>query len=141
METTQLKLLSFASERVVFMPGESFIIQGDVGEHAYVILSGVVDVLLDVADGEHVINQVGPNSLIGEVALLLDQPRTASVRAHDRVECLKLSRDVFFHLVRSAPEMAIAVMRELARSLDRMSNNMRAALNRAERAERAAAAG
>ncbi len=131
MDDSQLKLLSFASERVNFMPGEAFIREGDMADHAYVVLSGTVDILIEANGAEHKVNQVGANSLIGEIALLHDSPRTATVRAHDRVTCLKLSRDVFFHLARSSPDFSTAVMRELAIRLERATAQIRTMLNRA----------
>ncbi|MBL8669631.1 MAG: cyclic nucleotide-binding domain-containing protein [Alphaproteobacteria bacterium] len=128
MEPSRLKLLSFTSTRVSFMPGESFIRQGEVGDAAYVIVEGEAEVVIETAQGESVLSAVGKHSLIGEVALLHSGYRTATVRARSPLVCMKMTKDVFFHLLRDSPDFALAVMRDLARRVDRSTERLRNAL-------------
>jgi CRP-like cAMP-binding protein len=121
MDAARLKLLSFTSERVSYMPGEEFIKQGEVGESAFVIMSGEVEVILQTADGPLTLGMIGANQLVGEIALLHSGRRTASLRAKTAVSCLLLSKDVFFHLLREFPDFALAVMRDLAARLERVT--------------------
>jgi len=121
MDAARLKLLSFTSERVSYMPGEEFIKQGEVGESAFVIMSGEVEVILQTADGPLMLGTIGANQLVGEIALLHSGRRTASLRAKTAVSCLLLSKDVFFHLLREFPDFALAVMRDLAARLERVT--------------------
>ena len=79
-------------------PGEVVIEQGDVGDSFYAIRSGQVDVL---RDGE-VVDGMGPGHFFGEVALLLDVPRTATVRARTPVRAYRLDRQGFDRLVAEA---------------------------------------
>jgi CRP-like cAMP-binding protein len=121
MDAARLKLLSFTSERVSYMPGEEFIKQGEVGESAFVIMSGEVEVMLQTGEGPLILGTIGANQLVGEIALLHSGRRTASLRAKTAVSCLLLSKDVFFHLLREFPDFSLAVMRDLAARLERVT--------------------
>jgi CRP/FNR family cyclic AMP-dependent transcriptional regulator len=124
MDAARLKLLSFTSERVSYMPGEEFIKQGEVGESAFVIMSGDVEVIIKTPDGPLTVGTVGVNQLVGEIALLHDGRRTATLRAKTAVSCLLLSKDVFFHLLREFPDFSLAVMRDLAARLERITSQL-----------------
>jgi CRP/FNR family cyclic AMP-dependent transcriptional regulator len=124
MDAARLKLLSFTSERVSYMPGEEFIKQGEIGESAFVIMSGDVEVIIKTPDGPLTVGTVGVNQLVGEIALLHDGRRTATLRAKTAVSCLLLSKDVFFHLLREFPDFSLAVMRDLAARLERITSQL-----------------
>jgi CRP/FNR family cyclic AMP-dependent transcriptional regulator len=125
MDAARLKLLSFTSERVSYMAGEEFIKQGEVGESAFVIVSGDVEVIIETADGPLTVGTIGANQLVGEVALLHNGRRSATLRAKTPVSCLLLSKDVFFHLLREFPDFSLAVMRDLAARLERVTQQLR----------------
>lgn len=74
--------------------------QGEAGDRYYVIDRGEVDVFVDDA---HVRHQ-GPGSAFGEIALIRNVPRTASVRATTDVSLYALERDVFLAVVAGHPE-------------------------------------
>lgn len=125
MDAARLKLLSFTSERVSYMAGEEFIKQGEIGESAFVIMSGDVEVIIETSDGPLTVGTIGANQLVGEIALLHNGRRTASLRAKTPVSCLLLSKDVFFHLLREFPDFSLAVMRDLAARLERITAQLR----------------
>lgn len=125
IDPARLKLLSFTSERVSYMAGEEFIREGEIGDSAFVIMSGTCDVVIETAAGPTTIGSVGANQLIGEVALLHNGRRTATIRAQTPVSCLMLSKDVFFHLLREFPDFSIAVMRDLSTRLERATMQIR----------------
>jgi CRP-like cAMP-binding protein/Zn-dependent protease len=79
-------------------PGELIVEQGEVGDAFYAIRSGQADVYED----EAFVRTLGPGSYFGEIALLLDVPRTASVVAKTGVRAYRLERDGFDRLVRDA---------------------------------------
>jgi CRP-like cAMP-binding protein len=90
-----LESLAHALVPVRLQTGEEIFRQGDVGDRYYIIDSGEVDVLID---GE-VVNVMEPGGYFGEIALLRDIPRTATVRAKTDVELLALDRDDFIAAV------------------------------------------
>jgi CRP-like cAMP-binding protein len=116
--SAKLKLLAFTSKRLSFKAGHTLFNQGDPGDAAYVVLSGSADILVDAEGGEIKVANVGPNSIIGEIAILCDVNRTATVRANASLEVLRIDKDQFLELLAEFPEMAIQIIRVVA---DRLS--------------------
>jgi CRP-like cAMP-binding protein/Zn-dependent protease len=99
---------------VQFTPGSEIMRQGDVGDAFYAISSGQVDILRDTA----VVNTIGPGAHVGEIALLMDVPRTATVVARTAVRAFRIDRDGFDRLVanvfRRGSVVSYAVTEELS---------------------------
>ncbi len=128
VEPVRLKLLAFTSQRLAFEPGQNVFCRGDVGDAAYIIIGGEAEVLVDQDGTEVKVATVGKNELIGEIAILCDVPRTATVRAKSHVTALKIPKDLFFTMVAEFPQMAVEVMCELARRLNRTTVQLSDAL-------------
>ena len=127
MEPARLKLLAFTSERMNFAEGQEVCHQGDPGDTMYVILGGTADVLIDTPGGQIAVAQMKKNSFFGEIAILCDVPRTATIKARETLTTLKITKDTFYRLVGEFPEMAIEVMRELAHRVEDTNQKLRAA--------------
>lgn len=125
IDPSKLKLLAFASERVIFGAGQELFHQGDSGDTAYIIIDGNADVLIDSPGGELAVAKIGKNELVGEIAILCDVPRTATLRADGQVTTLAISKDLFFQMVREYPDMGIEIMRELAQRLEQTNAQLR----------------
>tara|TARA_Y100001936_G_scaffold254029_1_gene323754 strand:+ start:50967 stop:51413 length:447 start_codon:yes stop_codon:yes gene_type:complete len=125
IDPSKLKLLAFASERVIFGEGQELFHQGDSGDTAYIIFDGSADVLIDSPSGELAVAKIGKNELVGEIAILCDVPRTATLRAIEQVTTLAISKDLFFQMVREYPDMGIEIMRELAQRLEQTNAQLR----------------
>ncbi|NKB20084.1 MAG: cyclic nucleotide-binding domain-containing protein [Alphaproteobacteria bacterium] len=125
IDPSKLKLLAFASERVIFGEGQELFHQGDSGDTAYIIVDGSADVLIDTPGGELAVAKIGKNELVGEIAILCDVPRTATLRAVAQVTTLAISKDLFFQMVREYPDMGIEIMRELAQRLEQTNAQLR----------------
>lgn len=118
IEPAKLKLLAFTSEHMTFKEGQVLMRQGEVGNEAYVLMDGRVAVTVDTPQGEIVVAELGDNELIGEIAILCDVPRTASVKALGEVKTLLIRKEQFLQLISQFPQMGIEIMRSLA---DRLS--------------------
>jgi CRP-like cAMP-binding protein len=118
VEPAKLKLLAFTSERVNFTAGQEVCHQGDPGDTMYVILGGTADVLIDTPGGQIAVAEMKRNSFFGEIAILCDVPRTATIKAKEPLSTLKITKDMFYRLVAEFPQMAVEVMRELAKRLE-----------------------
>jgi ATP-binding cassette subfamily B protein len=79
--------------------------QGEAGDHLYVIREGDVDVLVDDGGAERRLAQLHAGDYVGEIALLRDVPRTATVRARTSVEAYSLSRESFQSMLAVFPMM------------------------------------
>ena len=130
MDPAKLKLLAFTSERVSFQAGQTLCEQGDAGDAAYVIIRGEATVLVDTPNGQIPVASVGENAVIGEIAILCDVPRTATVRADSKVETLKIEKEHFLRLMKEFPDLAIEVMRELAGRLTETTAELSQARNK-----------
>lgn len=115
----KLKLLAFTSDRVSFDEGQILFKQGDPGDAAYVVLSGSADVLVNSQSGEIKVATLEPNSIVGEIAIICDVSRTATVRASAPLETLRIRKEHFLKMLAEFPEMAVEIMRVLA---DRLSH-------------------
>ena len=130
IEPSKLKLLAFTSEHLTFHPGELLCRQGDPGDTAYIILDGEADVLVDTPGGQISVAKLGKNDLVGEMAILIDIPRTATVKAVGPVVTLAISKDLFFRMVTEFPQMGVEIMRELAHRLENTTAQLREARTR-----------
>lgn len=112
----KLKLLAFASERLDYDPGEVICHQGDEGDSAFVILKGQAEVLVQTrpGDGMQHVTDLQPNALVGEMAVLCDRPRSATVRALTPVQALRVPREALRDLLQHNPAAMIEVIRILA---------------------------
>ena len=129
IEPSKLKLLAFTSERLKFRADDELFRQGDVGDSAYIVIGGQADVILSTERGEVVVSTVKRNDIVGEVAILCDVPRTATVRAKEELEVLKISKDLFFRMISEFPQMSVEIMRELASRLDRTTDQLMKAVS------------
>jgi CRP-like cAMP-binding protein/Zn-dependent protease len=98
LEPDELTELLEHGEWVNVPPGATIIEQGEAGDAFYAIRSGQMEVLKD----DEEVGTVGPGSYVGEIALLLDVPRTATVRARTPVRAYRLDREGFDRLVGDA---------------------------------------
>ncbi len=122
-----LKLLCFSSERLTFQPDQTIFGVGDPGDAAYVIIEGNVDVSVPTSSGPLVINSLGPNDILGEIAIFAEVPRTATVTAKTRVETLRIAKDQFMGIVRQSPDAALELIRILAARLARTTARLSSA--------------
>ena len=88
IEPAKLKLLAFTSERVNYAEGQELCHQGDPGDAMYVILGGVADVLIDTPTGQIQVAEMKKNDFLGEIAILCDVPRTATIKAIQAMPCM-----------------------------------------------------
>jgi CRP/FNR family transcriptional regulator, cyclic AMP receptor protein len=127
IEPAKLKLLAFTSERLVFRVADVLFRQGDVGDAAYIIIEGDADVSVAAAKGSLKVARLGKNDIVGEIAILCDVPRTATVTAASELTALKVSKDLFLRMVGEFPQIGVEVMRVLARRLERTTSDLREA--------------
>ena len=119
METSKLKLLAFASEMVSFQNGDVVFNNGDSADYAYVIMEGSVDVITETDQGPVVTVTLSQNQLIGELGLLNNTPRIATLVANGNLLAMKITAEMFFRILRENSEVALDVIRMLSDKLTR----------------------
>jgi len=99
LDALQIQLIAAQLREETYEPGAVIIRQGEIGETFYVIESGRVQVSVAQDGEERVIAERGPGEYVGEIALLLKVPRTATVRTLTPTRMLALHKDDFDQLV------------------------------------------
>jgi anion transporter len=112
-----LQPLSFESGSIIFR-------QGEIGDAFYLVAGGSVGVYVIDPTGttETQVNILNAGEPFGEMALLTDNPRTATIRVESDCEVLRLERSAFLGLVREQPAVALAIAGTLSRRLGDMLN-------------------
>lgn len=115
------ELVAQASTRT-YRKGAMVFYQGDPGDALYVLAEGRVKVFVTSAHGdEMVLATLGPPDSLGEVALLDDGPRSASVEALEAVTALAFARSTLLDLLHTTPDAADAVLRSAGSLLRRLT--------------------
>jgi hypothetical protein len=101
--------------------GKDLFREGDAGDAVYLIVKGTVRVIVGGGDRpERTINELGPGQCIGEMAVLDASPRSATVRATDRVRTLRVPGEGFKRVMSERPEMSAAIVAELVKRMRSM---------------------
>jgi CRP-like cAMP-binding protein len=127
LDSAKLKLLAFTSRALKFAPGDELMQKGGAADSAYVILDGEVEVIGETSAGEFVVAALGKNELIGEMGVIRNAPRNATVRAKTSVRALRIASEVFLGLITENPGCALDVMRQLSARVDASNARLAAA--------------
>jgi CRP/FNR family cyclic AMP-dependent transcriptional regulator len=98
-----------------FKAGDVIFHEGDPGTVMYVISGGQVDILV----GSQVVETAGPGSIVGEMALIDDSPRSATTIAKTDCELVAVDHKRFEFLVQQTPFFALEVMQVMSERLRR----------------------
>jgi CRP/FNR family transcriptional regulator, cyclic AMP receptor protein len=108
-----------------FRRGEVIFHQGDAGDSLHIIASGSVKIVLPSAEGdEAIIATLRPPDFFGELALLDNQPRSATATAVEPTETLALSRTVFLELLNAHDALRDALFSALVAELRRLTGHV-----------------
>ena len=105
-----LTRLADRTSEVDFRPGASIVQQGQVGNGLFVVVAGTARVV----SGDHVLAQLGPGAVIGELSVIDQEPRVASVVALEPVVCLALASWDLLAILDTDPQLARNLLSELA---------------------------
>ncbi len=112
----QLNTLVRHATEQVYPSGHVVTRQGEPAQHLWVLLSGRVRVVEATADGqaEMLLGEIGKSEIFGELGILRDQPRSATVIAVDRTHCLVLRQRDFVAVLEESTDLANALLRVVA---------------------------
>lgn len=109
------RLLAETGKRRTYQAGEEIVQEGSTGTALYIVLSGNAR----VEQGGERRGELKPGEFFGELALIEQHPRTASVIAESEVECVLFPVWEFTALLKEHPEIAVPIMRALIARLHR----------------------
>ncbi|MBN1261907.1 MAG: cyclic nucleotide-binding domain-containing protein [Anaerolineae bacterium] len=116
LKSRQLERLAKCFVERSYGAGEAIVTQGKGGEGFFILVSGGAEAIRTRADGsQQVVNSFGPADYFGELALLDDGLRTASVVTKEPTQCLVLTRWDFLAVLKEDAETAVAILQEVAR--------------------------
>ena len=126
LDPVKLKRLIFVSQRYHLQAGEYLFRQGDTTLNPYGIISGEFAVLLNNGGDEISIAVQGEGALIGDMAVLSGEPRSASMRANCDSEVIEFDTDLFINTVVNDPSTALQMMKILAARIAKMDRKIEA---------------
>ena len=103
------RLVAVAGEQE-FAPGQFIVRQGQVGSGLYVVVSGSVDV---VRGADEVLAQLSPGDFFGELSVIDQKPRNASVQATEATTCLALASWDLLSLLEQDPALSLNLIKGL----------------------------
>ena len=114
----QLELLTIGSARRSYPRGRTIVSEGEPSQSMYILLAGRAKVQRSDSEGKEVILAVlGSGEFFGEMSLIDDAPRSASVVTLETCEFMAVSKDAFKAMLQQSPEVSMALMRGLVRRL------------------------
>ena len=111
--------------------GEYIFREGESAAYAYVIKSGVVEIVKNSTSGVQVLAELTPPTIFGEMALIDGNPRSAGARAKENSVVTEVTAAAFSSYLSKNPEAAIRIMKNISENL-RSSNQLVAKYERAE---------
>ena len=105
-----LKGIAAVAEEAVHSDGDIIVAEGEAGTEMHVIVSGTVAVVVN----DREVARRGEGDVVGEMAIIADQPRMATLVASGTVRLLTIGQRQFARILRERPETSLAVMRVLA---------------------------
>ena len=122
MPVEDLPYVAQIAQEVTISAGERFIRQGEPGDCLYLIVSGEAQIVLN---GAGKIAQRGASSLIGELAIMWRQPRSANCVAATDMILLRIARDDFWALMENHPDLVRGAIDVLLKRLDERNEDLR----------------
>lgn len=112
-----LREIATAAVEQRWEPGQEIVRQGDTGVGAFIVRSGKVEIVQERGGSTEKVRELGPGGFFGEMALLDEFPRSATVRAVEPTTCLGITRWHFRGLLESHPEIALKLLPMLTKRL------------------------
>ncbi|MGE5186252.1 MAG: cyclic nucleotide-binding domain-containing protein [Acidobacteriota bacterium] len=117
LDAEDLEELAAVVEEKHVDAGTELFREGETGDAVYLIVRGRVRVLVAAGGAEKTIDDLGPGSCIGEMAVLDASPRSATVRALERTRALRVPAEGFRRVLADRPEMSQVIVVDLVRRL------------------------
>ncbi|EDM25067.1 probable serine/threonine-protein kinase [Lentisphaera araneosa HTCC2155] len=110
------------STKIDFKKGQIILKHGDLGNDAFLIVEGEVEVYKRINGKKHILTHLGPGDVFGEMALITEKTRSATVSATMKTKCIKISNDCLHRQVEKLPPWFQGMMSSLFKRLRQMDD-------------------
>jgi CRP-like cAMP-binding protein len=110
--------------------GDIIFSEGDLGTEMFIVQSGVVEIFKKIQGRQKVLSTLEKGDFFGEMSVLDDASRTASVRAKTDVELVRINQTTFDQMIKGNTEIAVRMLRKLSRRLRETTELLEEALGR-----------
>lgn len=107
-----------------FAEGEYIFRQGDVANSLFVIQKGAVEILLETAEQEQILDVLGEGDIFGEIALFAEKARFTSARAKGEARVLRIDEKTFISKLHQDPSVAFRLIKRMAQRLYELDHQM-----------------
>ena len=122
----QLETLLKGSRYRLYNKGTVIVTEGDSAHALFIVKTGALKAYLSDNDGKEIIlSTLGPNDYFGELALIDDEPRSATVAAMERSEVLQVPKEAFQQLVLQDPQAMQTIARSLVKQVRELTDSVR----------------
>ena len=108
----------------IYQDGEIVVRQGDSGNCLFVIQEGQVEILVEQEGREILLRDLGPNELIGEMAVFENEVRSATARARGTARILTLDKKNFLQRISEDPSLAFRIIETMSRRIRDLSQQI-----------------
>jgi len=124
IDPVELKRLIFVSQRYHLNPGEYLFRQGDTSDMVFCVLDGKFSVLLHSGNGEINLSYEVDGDLLGEMAAITGEPRSASIRAETSCEVIGFEKELFISTIINSPQTSLRMMKMLSSRLANLDEHV-----------------
>ena len=110
------------SNKVEYQKGQVIVKHGELGNDAYLIVEGEVEVYKRINGKKHILTHLGAGEVFGEMALITEETRSASVSTTTHTKCIKISNDCLHRQIEKLPPWFQGMMSSLFKRLREMDN-------------------
>ncbi len=130
LDPVELKRLIFVSQRYQLESGEYLFRQGDAADKVFGIVEGEFSILLESDNGEMIIAREDRGKLIGEMAAISGEVRSASIRAEGMCEVIGFERELFVSTIINSPKTALKMLKLLSQRISKIDEQVAELLGR-----------
>ncbi len=125
LDSAGRRRLLAAAEPRSYADGDLVVTEGEPGDALYIIVSGIASVVADDLGQEKAVAELTDGAFFGEMAVITDQPRSASVRARGELSTLRIPKQAVLDLLNDYPKVREVVAKiGLARTEDTLEKMM-----------------
>ena len=126
LDTQGRKRLLSSAEPKTYKDGEPVVTEGEPGDALYIIVNGIASVVADDLGNEKEVAELTDGAFFGEMAVITNQPRSASVRARGELSALKIPKQAVLEILEAYPKVKEVVAKiGLARTEDTMEKMLK----------------